>query len=189
MDLTFLDRATFDTDTLAPDLDPTYAVILSYLDMARPAVYAAHHPATFTEYQIANFLADYAVALQRALVKPLHIGDLLPLGRSRGMTEWGAKILMTYGYIPGAVYPESLYWLPRKYARLPIVDKAWVESTPQPKYCKIETRRRCTACSAWHDLTSEYWHRDPKGRLGWQTICRNCRNEARRLSYQRSVAA
>jgi hypothetical protein len=123
------------------------------------------------------------------LITPLHIGDLLPLGQSRGQTEWAAKILITYGYIPGAVLPDSRYWLPQKYDGLRVVDRAWLESKPQPRHTKETNKRKCISCHQWHDLTSEYWHRNPDGLQGWHSKCRACRNEERRQYYLQSVKA
>jgi len=123
MDIT---HAIFDTDTLTPTRTPNYAKLLYLITSYR----ALLDGKAFTSYELACLVGEYAYKAHDLLIQPLHIGDLLPLGKSRGMTEWGAKILITYGYIPGAVLPDSRYWLPRKFDGLRVVDARHVDAEP-----------------------------------------------------------
>ena len=90
-------------------------------------------------------------------------------------TEWAAVFLQRFGYLPGWLGVQDTYWtLPRK-IRAIRVDWEYVGKKLQPD--RVESRRQCCACGQWKDLTSEHWHRNPNGRNGWHSKCKECRND------------
>jgi len=96
-------------------------------------------------------------------------------------TEWLACFLMRNGWIPDLAYCDPAYFSPpRNRNRVPL----GFQVTVYPSFDGA-VGRVCSNCCTQFPLTGSYWHRDPKGRGGWQSLCKSCRNEGRRAYYSR----
>lgn len=99
------------------------------------------------------------------------------------VTEWLACFLIRNGWIPSSAYTESAYFFP-PIDRKPILPHGFqIEVTPKHEGA---VGRKCGNCCKTLPLTASYFHRDPKGKDGWHSICKKCRNRARREYYRRN---
>ena len=141
------------------------------------------------EYERALRLAELAIAAKWAAHEPLPRTAFFA-GKRTGTvsrpTEYAACVLATWGFIPGAIYNPA-FWAPPY--RPVIKHWDWVLSEPEPKGTAKESRRECVECGQIKPLSADFWHRDPKGRLGWQTKCKACRNADEKRRYKDRKAA
>ena len=135
MDFTFLDRATFDTESLTPDFAyrAIFAGIQDALVNRRGFLYSRYSPASMTSYLIARLLGDYAIMLQFDWIEILPSVASHEFGegvKRSSQTERYACFLWRNGWIPGNAYTQDKYWIMPKYKRLEKLDKSWVEDEP-----------------------------------------------------------